>query len=88
MAQAQNYATLELHLGEAIRFTSATLDAHYRRAGLGDLSEEQGPYQGYKVVDFPDSDCYSSFSRIGVRKDGFQGRTPLYYVRCSDVLKG
>jgi hypothetical protein len=82
----QNYWTLNFSLGDEISFTQATLDSRYRRAGLQDLQQQNGPYQHYKVVDFPDEDRFSEYSRIGVRKDAFQGSAPLYYVRCRDVI--
>ena len=82
----QNYYTLNFDLGDEISFTEASLDARYMGAGLQNLTRENGPYQRYKVVDFPDDNRFSSWSRIGVRKDGFHGQAPLYYVRCKDVI--
>ncbi len=83
---SQNYYSLHLTLGDEISFSEATLDARYDKSGLQNLTEENGPYHRYKVVDFPDEDRFSSWSRIGVRKDGFNGQAPLYYVRCKDVI--
>ena len=82
----QNYFTLDFHFNDEISFTQATLDARYTGAGLRDLQPENGPYHHYKVVDFPDNDRFSEWSRIGVRKDGFHGYSPLYYVRCQEVI--
>ena len=83
----QNYYTLNFGLGDTISFTEATVDARYARAGIQNLDRTNGPYRGYKVVDFPDDDAqFSEWARIGVRKDGFQGHAPLYYVRCKDVI--
>jgi hypothetical protein len=83
----QNYHTLNFSLGDEISFTKAELDARYIGGGFQDLKQENGPYRGYKVVDFPDSENrFYEWARIGVRKDGFQGQTPLYYVRCKDVI--
>ena len=82
----QTYSTLNFKLGEEISFTEAQLDARYYRAGFQDLHVEDGPYHHYKVVDFPDNDSFSEWSRLGVRKDGFNGRAPLYYVRCKNVI--
>lgn len=82
----QNYFTLNFSFNDPISFTCAALDARYQRAGMQDLKAENGPYHHYKVVDFCDNDRFSQFSRIGVRKDGFHGSAPLYYVRCCDVI--
>lgn len=82
----QNYYTLDFEFGDEISFTQATLDARYRGTGLQDLILEKGPYLHYRVVDFPDNDRFSPWSCIGVRKDGFHGQMPLYYVRCMDVI--
>ena len=86
MAEKQNYYTLNLKFNDEISFTQATLDARYRRAGLQDLKAENGPYYNYKVVDFPDDARFSEWAEIGVRKDGFSGQAPLYYVKCKDVI--
>jgi hypothetical protein len=83
----QNYYTLNFQLGDEISFTEATLDARYTGGDLQDLKRENGPYHQYKVVDFPDSESrFYDWARIGVRKDGFNGTCPLYYVRCKDVI--
>jgi hypothetical protein len=82
----QNYYTLNFSFNDEISFTQATLDVRYRGAGLHDLQPENGPYHHYKVVDFPNDNRFSEWSHIGVRKDGFHGYCPLYYVRCRDVI--
>ncbi len=82
----QTYWTLNFKFGDEISFTQATLDSRYMHGGLQDLKRENGPYSHYKVVDFTDNNQFSEFSRIGVRKDGFNGQAPLYYVRCKDVI--
>src|SRR5262249_39041008 len=83
----QNYYTINFQLGDEISFTEAVLDSRYTGNGLQDLKRENGPYYQYKVVDFPDSENrFYEWARIGVRKDGFNGQAPLYYVRCKDVV--
>jgi len=83
----QNYFTLNFKLGDDISFTEAELDIRYIRGGFQDLKRENGPYTSYEVVDFPDSESrFFEWARIGVRKDGFNGQTPLYYVRCKNVI--
>jgi hypothetical protein len=82
----QTYWTLNFQYNDEISFTQATLDARYRQAGLQDLLAANGPYHRYKVVDFPGNERSGQYARIGVRKDGFHGQAPLYYVYCKDVI--
>ncbi|WP_220199706.1 hypothetical protein [Ktedonospora formicarum] len=78
MHEQRSYSTLKLNINDRVSFTRAEIDRRYA-SDFGDLLPENGPYHGYSVVDFPDSDRFSPWSRIGVRK----GVHPNSFPSCS-----
>jgi|SRR5713226_7102003 len=72
-----------LTFNASLTYTEADIDIRYS-SQFGNQAGENGPYHG-KIVNFPDNPPYLRHTRVGVRHDGFNGMTPIYYVRLEHI---